>query len=61
VHAGAFASRLDEAIGILKSDPERARQLGATQADYANNAFAWDRRAAEWEAFLRALAAHYSE
>jgi UDP-glucose:(glucosyl)LPS alpha-1,2-glucosyltransferase len=61
MHAGVFASRLDEAIGILKSDPERARQLGATQADYANNAFAWDRRAAEWEAFLRALAAHYSE
>ena len=60
VHAGIFANRLGEAIGLLKTDPQRARRLAAIQSDYANQVFAWDRRAAEWEAFLRGLAAHYA-
>jgi hypothetical protein len=60
VHAGAFARRLDEAIVLLKTDREHARQLTALQADYANHVFDWDRRAGEWESFLRAVAEQYA-
>jgi glycosyltransferase involved in cell wall biosynthesis len=61
LHAGIFARKLDEAIVLLKTDPERVRQLTAMQSGYANHVFAWDRRAAEWETFLRALLAQYGD
>jgi UDP-glucose:(glucosyl)LPS alpha-1,2-glucosyltransferase len=60
VHAGLFARRLDEAIMLLKSDPERVRRLTAMQSHYANEVYNWDRRAAEWETLLRDLAAQYA-
>jgi glycosyltransferase involved in cell wall biosynthesis len=60
-HASLFARRLDEAIVLLKAEPERARRATALQADYANHVFDWDRRAAEWETFLRELALQYAQ
>jgi len=61
VHAGLFAHRLDEAIVLLKTDPQRVLQLAALQCEYANHVFDWDRRAAEWDAFLRDLLAQYGQ
>jgi UDP-glucose:(glucosyl)LPS alpha-1,2-glucosyltransferase len=61
MHAALFARRLDEAIGILKSDPERVWRLTSVQSAYANEIYSWDRRAAEWENLLRDLAAQFAE
>ena len=59
--AATIASALDQAIELMKSDPERARRLTTTQSTHAGRAYNWDRRAVEWETFLRSLADGQSE
>jgi hypothetical protein len=62
VHADVFARALDQAIDLMKSDPERARRLTAAQSARAGIAYNWDHRAVEWETFLRSLiGAQWSE
>jgi glycosyltransferase involved in cell wall biosynthesis len=61
VHAGVFARALDAAIVLLKTDRERVEQETGRQADYANEIYGWDRRAREWEGFLRELIEHYAQ
>jgi UDP-glucose:(glucosyl)LPS alpha-1,2-glucosyltransferase len=55
VHANAFARTLEQAITTLKRDPDGVRERIAMQTRYADMAFGWDQRAAEWDAFLRSL------
>jgi glycosyltransferase involved in cell wall biosynthesis len=54
-HANRFASVLEEAICTVRQRRADDEQLRARQVDYFNDFYSWDRRAREWDAFLRTL------
>jgi UDP-glucose:(glucosyl)LPS alpha-1,2-glucosyltransferase len=54
-HANRFAAVLDEAIRSVRQRRAEDERLRAQQVEYFNRFYSWDRRAEEWNAYLRTL------
>jgi UDP-glucose:(glucosyl)LPS alpha-1,2-glucosyltransferase len=55
VHADRFVKVLDEAIRSVRMRRAEDDHLRSQQVEYFNRFYSWDRRAREWDAYLRGV------